>query len=105
MKPILVIMAAGMGSRFGGMKQIEPVGPNGEIILDYACFDAIRAGYEKIVFVVKKENEALVREVAGDRIAYVGPERPKEDFGEVYDGAGRVLMPGFVNAHSHSAMT
>ncbi len=51
MKPILVIMAAGMGSRFGGMKQIEPVGPNGEIILDYACFDAIRAGYEKIVFV------------------------------------------------------
>lgn len=69
MKPILVIMAAGMGSRFGGMKQIEPVGPNGEIILDYACFDAIRAGYEKIVFVVKKENEALFREVAGDRIA------------------------------------
>lgn len=69
MKPILVIMAAGMGSRFGGMKQIEPVGPNGEIILDYACYDAIRAGYEKIVFVVKKENEALFREVAGDRIS------------------------------------
>ena len=69
MRPILVVMAAGMGSRFGGMKQIAPVGPHGEIILDYACFDAIRAGYEKIVFVIKKENEALFRETAGDRIA------------------------------------
>ena len=57
MRPILVVMAAGMGSRFGGMKQIAPVGPHGEIILDYACFDAVRAGYEKIVFVIKKENE------------------------------------------------
>ncbi len=69
MRPILVVMAAGMGSRFGGMKQIAPVGPHGEIILDYACFDAVRAGYEKIVFVIKKENEALFRETAGDRIA------------------------------------
>ena len=69
MRPILVVMAAGMGSRFGGMKQIAPVGPHGEIILDYACYDAIRAGYEKIVFVIKKENEALFRETAGDRIA------------------------------------
>ncbi|MBO4407172.1 MAG: NTP transferase domain-containing protein [Clostridia bacterium] len=69
MRPILVVMAAGMGSRFGGMKQIAPVGPHGEIILDYACFDAIRAGYEKIVFVIKRENEALFRETAGDRIA------------------------------------
>jgi len=69
MKPILLIMAAGMGSRFGGMKQVAPVGPHGEIILDYACYDAVRAGFEKIVFVIKKENEALFREVAGDRIS------------------------------------
>ena len=69
MRPILVVMAAGMGSRFGGMKQIAPVGPHGEIILDYACYDAIRAGYEKIVFVIKKENEDLFRETAGDRIS------------------------------------
>ena len=69
MRPILVVMAAGMGSRFGGMKQIAPVGPHGEIILDYACYDAIRVGYGKIVFVIKKENEALFRETAGDRIS------------------------------------
>ena len=62
-------MAAGMGSRFGGMKQVAPLGPHGEIILDYACYDALRAGYEKIIFVIKRENEALFREVAGDRIA------------------------------------
>lgn len=62
-------MAAGMGSRFGGMKQVAPLGPHSEIILDYASFDAIRAGYEKIIFVIKRENEALFREVAGDRIA------------------------------------
>ena len=68
-KPTLVVMAAGMGSRFGGMKQVAPLGPGGEIILDYACYDAIRAGYEKIIFVIKKENESLFREVAGDRIA------------------------------------
>lgn len=53
----LVILAAGMGSRFGGLKQIEPVGPTGEIIADYAVYDAIRIGFNKIVFVIRKENE------------------------------------------------
>ena len=66
-KPILVIMAAGMGSRYGGLKQIDPVGQNGEIILDYSLFDARRAGFERAVIVIKKENEALFREVVGDR--------------------------------------
>lgn len=53
----LVIMAAGMGSRFGGLKQIEPLGPDGEIILDYSVFDAARAGFDKVIFVIKKEIE------------------------------------------------
>lgn len=66
-KPILVIMAAGMGSRYGGLKQIDPVGQKGEIILDYSLFDARRAGFERAVIVIKKENEALFREVVGDR--------------------------------------
>ena len=53
----LVVMAAGMGSRFGGLKQIEPVGPNGEIIADYSVYDAKRAGFSKVVFIIRKENE------------------------------------------------
>ena len=52
----LVVMAAGMGSRFGGLKQIEPVGPSGEIIADYSVYDAIRAGFSKVVFIIRKEN-------------------------------------------------
>ena len=57
----LVIMAAGMGSRFGGLKQIEPVGPNGEFIIDYSIYDAIKAGFNKVVFIIKKsfENEFM----------------------------------------------
>ena len=64
----LVIMAAGMGSRFGGLKQVEPVGPNGEFILDYSIYDAIKAGYTKIVFIIKKENYDLFRKTVGRRI-------------------------------------
>ncbi|WP_319503436.1 sugar phosphate nucleotidyltransferase [uncultured Draconibacterium sp.] len=54
MKPTLLILAAGMGSRFGGLKQVEPVGPNGEAIIDYTIFDAIRAGFGKVVFVIRE---------------------------------------------------
>lgn len=64
----LVIMAAGMGSRFGGLKQVEPVGPNGEFILDYSIYDAIKAGYDKVVFIIKEENYDLFRETVGKRI-------------------------------------
>lgn len=64
----LVIMAAGMGSRFGGLKQVEPVGPNGEFILDYSVYDAIRAGYTKVVFIIKEENYDLFRDTIGKRI-------------------------------------
>lgn len=64
----LVIMAAGMGSRFGGLKQIEPVGPNGEFIIDYSIYDAIRAGFTKVVFIIKEENYDLFRNTIGSRI-------------------------------------
>ena len=64
----LVILAAGMGSRFGGLKQIEPVGPNGEFIIDYSIYDAIRAGFTKVVFVIKEEIYDVFRETIGKRI-------------------------------------
>ena len=64
----LVIMAAGMGSRFGGLKQIEPVGPNGEFIIDYSIYDAIKAGFDKVVFIIKEENYDIFRETIGSRI-------------------------------------
>ena len=67
--PALVIMAAGMGSRFGGPKQIIPVDEEGQIIIDYSLYDAYRAGFRKVVFVIKKEMEADFRERIGDRIA------------------------------------
>ena len=60
-KPILLIMAAGMGSRYGGLKQMDPVGKGGEFILDYSLFDARRAGFERAVLVIKRENEADMR--------------------------------------------
>ena len=68
-QPILIIMAAGMGSRYGGLKQMAPVGPDGELILDYSLFDARRAGFQRAVIIIKKENEKDFREVLGDRIA------------------------------------
>ena len=68
-KPTLVVMAAGMGSRFGGMKQISPVGPNGEILLDFSVYDAVKAGFTKVVFIIREENEADFRRVIGDRIS------------------------------------
>ena len=64
----LVIMAAGMGSRFGGLKQIEPIGPNGEFLIDYSIYDAIKAGFTKVVFIIKKENEEIFKETIGTRI-------------------------------------
>jgi UTP-glucose-1-phosphate uridylyltransferase len=68
-KTTLLILAAGMGSRFGGIKQIEPVGPNGEIILDYSIYDAIRAGFTKIVFVIRKSIEDSFRQKINPKAA------------------------------------
>ncbi|MEG0962249.1 MAG: sugar phosphate nucleotidyltransferase [Lachnospiraceae bacterium] len=68
-KPVLVIMAAGMGSRYGGLKQIDPIDAQGHIIIDFSIYDAIEAGFEKIVFIIKKANEAQFKETIGDRMA------------------------------------
>lgn len=68
-KPILVIMAAGMGSRYGGLKQIDPVGPSSEVILDYSVFDAKRAGFETVVFIIKDEIADQFKSEVGDKIA------------------------------------
>ena len=68
-KATLVVMAAGIGSRFGGgIKQLEPVGPNGEIIMDYSIYDAMEAGFDKVVFVIRKDLEKDFKEVIGNRI-------------------------------------
>lgn len=65
MKPTLVVMAAGVGSRYGGLKQIEPVGPSGEIMLDYSVFDAIRAGFGKVVFIIRHDIEKDFKDAIG----------------------------------------
>jgi NDP-sugar pyrophosphorylase family protein len=84
----LVVLAAGMGSRYGGLKQIDPVGPSGETVLDYAVFDALRAGFSRVVFVIRRDFEALFREKIG--IRYAG--RVPVDY--VFQ-AMDVLPPGF----------
>ena len=66
-KPTLLVLAAGMGSRYGGLKQIDPVGPAGETIIDYSIFDAMRAGFGKLVFVIRHDIEAAFREAIGAR--------------------------------------
>jgi NDP-sugar pyrophosphorylase family protein len=65
--PTLLVLAAGMGSRYGGLKQIDPVGPSGETIIDYSIFDALRAGFGKLVFVIRKDIEQQFREIVGER--------------------------------------
>lgn len=70
-KPVLLVMAAGMGSRYGGMKQIDPVGPNGEIIIDYSLYDAYRAGFRTVIFVIKHEIEEAFHAAIGERISKI----------------------------------
>jgi len=65
MKPTLLILAAGMGSRYGGLEQIDPMGPHGETVLDYSVFDAIRAGFGKVVFVIRRDFEDVFRQQVG----------------------------------------
>ena len=70
-KPVLVVMAAGMGSRFGGLKQLEPIDDNGHVILDYSVYDAHRAGFDTVIFVIKEEHEELFREKIGNRMSKI----------------------------------
>ena len=67
MKPTLVVLAAGMGSRYGGLKQVDPVGPSGEAILDYSVFDAIRGGFGKVVFIIRKDIEVAFKRQVGSK--------------------------------------
>lgn len=67
-KPALVVMAAGMGSRYGGLKQLDPIGPNGEMMIDYSIYDALKAGFGKVIFVIKDEIEEIFRVKIGSRI-------------------------------------
>ena len=87
----LVVMAAGMGSRFGGLKQIEPVGPNGEFIIDYSIYDAMKAGFDKVVFIIKEENYDIFRDTIGKRIeGKINVEYVFQDIKNVPDG---VVIP------------
>ena len=70
-KPVLVVMAAGMGSRYGGLKQIDPVGGHGQLIIDYSIYDARRAGFETVIFVIKRQIEASFKAAIGDRLSRV----------------------------------
>ena len=69
MNTTLLIMAAGLGSRYGGNKQIDRIGPNGEILMEYSIHDAVEAGFDKVVFVIRRSMEALFREMIGDKIS------------------------------------
>ena len=65
--PVLVIMAAGMGSRYGGLKQIDPIGPNGQILLDYSIYDAHRAGFDRVVFIIRPELHEAFEDAIGKK--------------------------------------
>lgn len=67
-QPALIVMAGGIGSRYGGLKQVEPIGPGGEIVIDYAVYDALRAGFGKIIFLIRRDIEAVFREKVGRKI-------------------------------------
>ena len=69
MNPTLLIMAAGLGSRYGGNKQVDRIGPNGEILMEYSIYDALEAGFDKIVFVIRRSMDQMFREIIGDKIA------------------------------------
>lgn len=83
----LVILAAGMGSRFGGLKQIEPIGPNGEFIIDYSIYDAKRCGFEKVIFIIKEENLEIFEETIGKRIKpYINVEYAFQKLEDIPEG-------------------
>ena len=92
-KPVLVIMAAGMGSRYGGLKQIDPVDEQGHIIMDFSIYDAKRAGFEKVVFIIKHENEEDFKKSIGNRMAAAVME-VEYVFQELDESSGRISGSG-----------
>lgn len=87
MDKTLVILAAGMGSRYGGLKQIDPVGPNNAIIIEYSIYDAVKAGFNKVVFIIKKENEQLFKDVVGDKVSeFIKVEYVYQDINNIPEG-------------------
>ncbi len=102
-KPVLVILAAGMGSRYGGLKQIDPVDAQGNKIIDFSIYDARKAGFEKVVFIIKKENEQDFRSCIGDVVSkYMEVEYVFQDIQKVPEGfeipEGRVKPWGTAHA-------
>ena len=87
MKPVLVIMAAGMGSRYGGLKQIDTVDDDGDKIIDFSIFDAKRAGFEKVIFIIKKENLDIFKEAVGDAVSkYIEVEYVFQELTDIPEG-------------------
>ena len=102
-KPILIIMAAGMGSRYGGLKQIDPVDEQGHIIMDFSIYDAVKAGFEKVIFIIKKELEQDFKEKIGNRMEKrIAVEYVYQDIANLPDGfavpEGRVKPWGTAHA-------
>ena len=93
----LLIMAAGMGSRYGGLKQLDPVGPNGETIIDYSVYDAIRAGFSKVVFIIRREFEVEFRSQITDK--YEGSIKVEFAFQELNDLPNDFKCPEIGRAH------
>jgi dTDP-glucose pyrophosphorylase len=90
--PVLLIMAAGIGSRYGGLKQVDPVGPNGETIIDYSVFDAVRAGFRKVIFIIRPEFETLFREKVSSR--YEAGIETLHAYQDLHDGLEGFIPPG-----------
>ncbi len=102
-QPILLVMAAGMGSRYGGLKQIDPVGPCGETIMDYSLYDARRAGFERVIFVIKHSIEDMFKEKIGDRISeFLNVQYACQELSDLPDGftvpEGRIKPWGTAHA-------
>ncbi len=102
-KPCLVVMAAGMGSRYGGLKQMDPVDPQGHIIMDFSVYDAHRAGFDSVVFIIKHEFEAAFRETVGARVSrYMSVKYAFQDVNDIPEGfavpEGRVKPWGTAHA-------
>lgn len=102
-KPVLVVMAAGMGSRYGGLKQIDPVGAHGQLIIDYSIYDARRAGFETVVFIIKHEIEETFKAAIGDRLSrYINVQYAYQELSDLPEGysvpQGRVKPWGTAHA-------